>query len=200
MDRLASAGWLCDELNLPKVLREGREPDALDRLVASADLVVLSFPLYVDTAPAAVTAWMERVIRNRRRASGGGRPISFLMIVNSGFPEARHNETVLAIGRRFARDAGWEWLGGVAVPGGGALNGRAILPHGMTRNLCLALNEVADAVREGRMIPESAKVRLARPVVPRRLYLLIATMGWYRRAWHNGVGRLLRRAVLPGVQ
>lgn len=43
-------------------------------------------------------------------------------IVNSGFPEAFHNDTALAILRRFAAETGFQWAGGLALGGGGTID------------------------------------------------------------------------------
>ena len=77
--------------------------------VAAADLVVLSFPLYVDSLPAPVD---PRARADRRLARGGRarRPgarraeqPAFVAICQSGFPEVEHNEVALEICRNFAR-------------------------------------------------------------------------------------------------
>jgi hypothetical protein len=85
-----------------------------------ADLVVPAFPLYVDSLPAPVIRALERIARQRQEA-GIPHQQRFLAIANSGFPEAAHMDTAMAICRCFARQAGFVWTGGLTLGGGHGL-------------------------------------------------------------------------------
>ena len=153
--------------------------------VNRADIVVLAFPLYIDSLPSGVIRMMELIAEDRR-----GKDIRegqrFVAIANSGFPEAQHNDIALAICRRFAAESGFGWAGGLALGGGEAIAGEGLeRAGGRARFARKALGLAAGAFAEGREIPEEAIKLMARPFVPSRIYTLIGTMGWKRKARDN---------------
>jgi hypothetical protein len=142
--------------------------------IESAGVVILSLPLYVDSFPAPVIALLERIAERR---TGAGR-VRFLLLIQCGFPERTQNMTALAIAERFAAEAGWEWLGGVAFGAMENYGGSA----------AEALPRIAEAIADGKPIPE---VMLKR-VMPAWFYRLGGNIMWRRQAKKNGVARRLR--------
>ena len=113
-----------------RALRTSRAKDCLEA-VASSDLVVLSFPLYVDSLPAPTTRALELIAAARAGSAGAGAPAdehspAFLAICQSGFAEAEHSAVAIEICRNFARSAGFAWAGGLVMPEGGMISG---MPH-----------------------------------------------------------------------
>ena len=107
--------------------------------------------------------------------------------MNCGFPEAAHNATALAICKRFAAEAGFEWAGGLALGMGEAIGGRPLeKTGGMLRNVRKALEMSAAALAEGQPLPEKAARLMAAPLVPRWLYMLIGNLRWRRQAKNTG--------------
>jgi multimeric flavodoxin WrbA len=152
--------------------------DSLLLKMDEADLLVLSFPLYVDSMPAPVIRILE--VLARRRANKKVRKTKGLaVIVNNGFPEVFHNHTALAQARIFARQAGYAWMGGLAMGMGEAVGGRTLERRGaMFRNLCRAMDLAAEALSTGNRIPDKAMQLMGRKLVPRWLYVLIGNRGW----------------------
>lgn len=151
-----------------------------------ADLLLLAAPVYVDALPYLATRALEQIAdhHNRRRPRGEAR---FAAVLNCGFPEVHQCETALGICRSFARHAGLEWAGGLALGGGGVINGRRLQGAGMaTRHVRTALELAANALADGLDIPDEAVDLMARPVVPARLYTWLAELDWLRRARRNG--------------
>lgn len=163
---------------------------ALEKL-DQADLVVLAFPLYVDSLPAPVIAALEKIAAHRAAAKVGQR---FAAIANCGFPEAHHNDTALAVCAQFARQAGMTWLGSLALGGGEGL------VHGVPLNemdgraipLKQALDLAAESLADGQPIPQSARDRLARPFIPAWLYRMAGGFGWKRWARELGTEKSLK--------
>ncbi len=107
--------------------------------------------------------------------------------MNCGFPEASQNRTALAICRRFAAEAGFEWAGGLALGMGEAIGGRPLKEAGgMVRRIVKALDLAGDALALGHPIPEEAVRLMAKPLVPRWLYILMGNRGWKKRAANHG--------------
>jgi multimeric flavodoxin WrbA len=151
-----------------------------------SDLLVLATPLYVDSLPSPVTALLEGLAR--RKTLAGPRRSRLLAIVNSGFPEAVHNDTALAICKRFAAEAGLDWVGGLGLGGGGMFAGKPLAEQGgRARTVRRALDLTADALSEGRVVPEEARQLMATLPIPRWLYRLFGEWGFRQEARKHGV-------------
>lgn len=174
---------------LQHVQRSLRAPDGLRELleaVRANDLVVASFPLYVDCLPAPLIRVLE-AIGEDARARPYTRTKWFLALVNCGFPESVHTRTAIAICRCFSAETGFEWLGGLGLGGGEALAGRPLTQAGfLTRNVRKSLDLAADAVARGREVPERAKELMERPLVRPWIYRWIGDFGWRREARKRG--------------
>jgi len=194
LGRLGALGFATASLHVGRLLRTPDGAQSLRREVACSTLVVISTPLYVDSLPAPLTAALEILAPGMAGADGAGRERpGLLAIVNSGFPEAHQNDTALAICRLFARQAGFRWLGGLPLGGGEVVGGRPLeKAGGVARLLRQALNLAAESIAAGAEVPAEAVRLMARPLVPRWLYILIGEMGWRRLARRNGVRRMLR--------
>jgi NAD(P)H-dependent FMN reductase len=166
-------------------LRSDPELRALGAGLREADVVALATPLYVDSLPGPVTEALEILARGRS-AAAASRP-RFLAMVNCGFPEAVHTDTALAICRLFAEQAGFDWIGGLGLGGGGMLAGKPLAElGGRARPVTRALALTANAIAQGRVVPEEAQ-RLVRSLpIPAWLYRLIGDWGFRRAAKKHG--------------
>jgi hypothetical protein len=203
LDRLAEQGWQTETMLLHRALRTEARAQAMLETVDAADLVVLAFPVYVDTLPYLATEALERIAGESGRdhqppaspspRRGGGRgERSFLAIANCGFPEAQHCDVALEICRRFAREAGFSWAGGLALGAGGAINGRSLAQAGgMARNVIAALDAAADALARGEALSPEIEEQMRQPMMPRGLYRMAGNAGWLMTARRNGVLRRL---------
>lgn len=198
LQRLAGRGYETETLLIHRALKSDQGHGELLAAVERADLLVLAFPLYVDTLPALVTRALEVIAVHRRggQGSNGGRLVA---IANCGFPEADHNDTALAICRRFAAEAGFEWAGGLSLGGGQALNGQPLdEAGGMARPAVQALDLAADALAEGRPLPQEAAVAMGQPIIPRWAYLWMGGLGWRLQARKHGAAKALRARPFDG--
>jgi hypothetical protein len=152
--------------------------------VREADLVALATPLYVDSLPGPVTKALEAMARDGARTACRPR---LLAMVNSGFPESVHCDTALAICRRFAEEAGLDWIGGLGIGGGGMLAGKPLAEQGgRARNVTRALELAANALAVGRVLPEEARQLVGRLPIPASLYRFFAGWGFRREAEKHG--------------
>jgi hypothetical protein len=201
LGRLVAQGWQAETVLLHRALRTEERTGAMLEAADAADLVILAFPLYVDTLPYLATRTLELIAEVRTSppalraipspTRGGGRGERFLAIVNCGFPEAEHCEVALGICRRFAAEAGFAWAGGLALGAGGAVNGQSLANvGGMAHNVIAALDRAAEALATGEVVPSEAESLMRRPMMPKRLYLLAGNAGWIMTARKN---RALRR-------
>lgn len=164
---------------------------SLLRDVDLAGLIVLCAPLYVDSLPYLVVRAFERIARHRAVAAAR-HTTRLVAIINCGFPEARQTKTALDICQVFAREARLQWAGGLGLGGGEAIGGRPLEEvGGLARNVRRALDLTAEALRAEQPVPDEAVDLMARPLIPSRLYTLVASRRWKREARANGVRRQL---------
>ena len=150
-----------------------------------ADLIFLAFPLYVDSLPAPVIAALEKISAHRASMKVAQ---SFAAIANCGFPEARHNDTALAICEQFANETGMTWLGSLALGGGeGLVHGVPLNEiDGRAKPLKKSLELAAASLAFGMSIPQEARDILARPIIPNWLYKMFGGFGWKQAAKQYG--------------
>jgi multimeric flavodoxin WrbA len=179
------------------VLRSPEKTQALLDAVDAADLVTLAFPLYVDSLPAPVTEALERIAAHRQ-GRDRSRPQAFTAIANCGFPEAYQTETALAICETFARQAGFEWAGALALGAGGMLSGVPLAEEGgKTMLMRKSLELAAEALAKGQAIPKDAQELMAKPLIPAWAYRLMGGLGWMGAAkGYGALRRLWRRPYL----
>ena len=158
--------------------------------VAAADLVILSFPLSVDCLPAPTIRALELIAEARRHHASRRDPRQpgLFALCQSGFPEAEQSSTALAICRRFAREAGFAWRGGLAVGGGPAIASR-LRAGGIARHAVSALDDAAVCLASGQAVPLAVVAWAARPLMPAPLYRRAAERGFRRQARKHGVRR-----------
>ena len=196
-------GYLFDQLSKHNIQTEtiyihttthsaGRTKAMLDA-VDAADLVLLAFPLYVDSLPAPVMNALE-IIATHRASQSEHRQL-FAAISNCGFPEPDHTATALAICGNFARLNHFEWAGSLALGAGeGMVHGTPLNElDGRVIPLKKALDLAAESLSQGMAIPPEAQALLAKPFVPGWLYRLAGIYGWGQQAKQYGADKLLKR-------
>jgi multimeric flavodoxin WrbA len=192
-EQLAARSIETETVYLHLVLRSEEKSQALLESVDGADLVVLAFPVYVDSLPAPVIEALERIAAHRQ-GRPQSRPQLFTAIANCGFPEAAHTATPLAICKTFARQAGFAWAGGLALGGGGIVGDMPLVEGGgRTMLIRKVLDTAAEALAQGQPVPQAARDALARPMIPHWLYRLMAELGWWQIAGKYGTRRRLKQ-------
>jgi len=192
-------GWQVEKAGIPEKSEKEEGLRSLTEAAGGADLVVLLSPLYVDSLPAPVTAALETLAAVRSKIVSRPKQ-GFMAVVNCGFPESFHNHTALAIARQFACEAGFTWMGGLTLGMGGAIDGKTLKERGgMVRNLRKALRLTAEALDRGKPVPSEAAELMAKPFLPRWMYLTIGNWAWKRQAAKNSVrGQLHAQPYRPG--
>jgi multimeric flavodoxin WrbA len=184
-----------DKAYVYPAIKSEEKLEALVKTVATADVVIIAAPLYVDSLPAAVIKLLEVLSRDLGQYTRPDHQL-LLAISNGGFPEASQNDIALAIYRRFAEETGFVWAGGMAVGGGEALKGRPLeASGGMARNVVAGLDMAAAALAEGNPVPQEAEELVSEPMMPSRIYRLMGNLGWWMQAGEYGTRRKLRTRV-----
>jgi len=195
LDRLQAQGVETEKLYVHRSLKSAEELDALIESVAQCDLLVLAAPLYVDSLPAPVIRLLE-ILAQRLGEHSRIEGQRLLAISNCGFPEAQHNDTALAIYRRFAYEAGFAWAGGLALGAGEPVKNQSLAAGGgMVRNVVKALDMAAGALAREEMVPREAEDLMRQPLMPAGIYRMMGNLGWRLQARQHGVQRRLRERV-----
>lgn len=186
LERLKEKGVSVNKIYIQQSLSHEQGINTLFISVAEADIIILASPLYADSHHSGVIIAMELIhkyLKDRPRI----RKQMMVAISNSGFPESWHNDLSLAVSRRFALECGFEWAGGLALGGGESIAGRPLKEAGgLVRNVKKSLELAAVALAKGENVPERAVALMARPLIPRWLYLLIGNIGWLWKAKKQG--------------
>lgn len=186
LDRLSGEGWHIEQECIYQVIRDEKMlRSTLDKM-DTCDLIVLSFPLYVDSLPSQMIRFLELAYDHRKVINGSGPRM--MAVCQSGFPESHHNDYALKVCSIFAKDAGFRWVGGLSVGGGGAIGGRDLRDGGgMLRNLRSALDLTAEALIKGSEVPLAAKELTNKGIAPPWMYNWIVNRKWKQDARENGV-------------
>jgi len=186
LKKLEAGGLGTETLLVGAALRSEADIGRMHEAVASADLILFSFPLYVDQLPAPLVRAAE-LLAEHRRARPPVKPQKIMAIVQCGFPEAHQTRPASDIMRQFAKEAGFEWAGALVMGMGGALAGRPLeKAGGMARNAVRALDLAADSLLRGGNVPPEAIDLMAKPSIPKWLYLLFANWGMKNQAGKHG--------------
>lgn len=185
--RLEAAGVVTELHFATEFVREGEPAVNAARAIATADLFVMAAPLYVDSLPALCTHALELVARER---ATDAQPAGFAAILNCGFPEAEQNRTALCIARHFADSAGYRYLGGLPLGGGGAIAGRSLEnAGGPALHVANALDLAAPALAAGHPLPEAAFNAMATAPMPDAVYRILGDLGWRALAYQHGLAQ-----------
>jgi multimeric flavodoxin WrbA len=201
LGRLALAGWQTESLKLKSsTFKEAGEAELL-AAVDRADLILLAFPLYIDTLPYLVTEALEVIADHRRAAGDGTRPQGLFALANNGFPEAHQNNLAFAILRHFAARSGMAWLGGMALGAGeGMIGGHPLEAKSKDGIPLFRVNQALDvagaALARGEALPEEARQGMASvpiPYMPRfiwnRIFMRGAALFWQAGAASHDVSK-----------
>ena len=180
VEGLNKKGWIYEKLNILSTLKNDEEE--LIQKVNDTDLLIISFPLYVDSLPSSLIKAIELIGVNRREKKNETNQ-SLVAIVNSGFPEAFQSDTALRICESFSKKANFKWLGGLAMGCGPTINGRPIEAFGgMTKKIVTALDMATEAIINDEIISSEAIEIMANKMFPTWLYTLVASQTWKGQA------------------
>jgi hypothetical protein len=110
LERLKQNGWETQSSTLRAGLRREEEQAKLLTAVDTANLLILAFPLYIDSLPFLMTKALQ-VITKHRLENPNRLPQSVVAISNNGFIEAHQNNVALAICHQFAKQSQIAWAG-----------------------------------------------------------------------------------------
>lgn len=188
LEKLQQKGFEAETLFVHRAVKD---TDKFIEAVDRADLIILASPLYVDSLPYSVIKGMEQIAEHQKNRKSDKKQ-SFAAIINCGFPEAHQNNTAIAICRRFAKEAGFDWAGGLALGAGETIGGKPLAEMGfMVRNVMKSLDIAAQDIADSKPISEKAVQLMAKALMPTWLYRLVGDFMWRKQAKEHGVHKKL---------
>jgi len=187
LSKLEEQGYETEKILIYPEHRKDPEIKKIMKKLDDVDLVVLVFPLYVDSLPARTTGALELIYKHRKTHKLDSNQ-RFLAVCQSGFPESHQNQLALDMCRKFAEMSGFKWIGGLPI-GAGAIAGEQKLEDagGRVHHIRSALDMTAEAVAQNREIPNQAVEMAAKLPIPVWLYRSFGNSGWKRQAKTNGL-------------
>jgi ferredoxin-NADP reductase/NAD(P)H-dependent FMN reductase len=196
-DYLAAAfrrqGATVEVVAATRFAREPATAAVAAQTLAHADVLVVTAPLYVDALPYLALLALQQAHALR---GPGAPPQGVVGVLNCGFPEPEHLRFAFASLRGYARDAGALWAGGLALGGGQVIHGRPLEAVGrVAQPLRRALEQAAEALAQGGVIPPDVSLGSAVPMMPPLLYRFAGNMQWTFGAHAHGMKTADLRAV-----
>jgi hypothetical protein len=158
--------------------------DEMMKGVASSDIIVLSYPMYMDSPPSNVIRWME-LVRDDGLAGLEGK--TFLAIGNCEDPDPRKLDVSIMIMRNFSDGNRMRWAGGLRMPMSCAIDGASLETAGRKGRWAMkALDIAAAALADGQTMPEEADALMSRSPMRELSYVSRTNKAWKRRAKEKG--------------
>ncbi|MBS4535313.1 NAD(P)H-dependent oxidoreductase [Clostridium sp. D2Q-14] len=186
LKKLEEQNFKTEVLHIHSQLKSQSKREQLLDKIENVDLILLAFPLYVDTLPAPVIRTFELIAENISEKQQE-RTQKLIAIVNCGFPEASHNRYALATCEQFALETGMQWIGGLSLGMGGAISGKSLDKlGGMVTNVKKSLDLVSESIIKDEKISEKAIEYMAKPLLPSKwLYTFMGSISWRIQALKN---------------
>ncbi|KPA17686.1 nadph-dependent fmn reductase [Candidatus Magnetomorum sp. HK-1] len=201
LERLNIKGWETESLTLNKNIMEEKGHSHLLSAVDNADLIVFTFPLYIDALPFLVIKSLELIAAQRMALKNLSNKRIFI-IVNSGFPESYQNSLALSICNNFAVKCGFTWCGALAMGSGEAICSGQPLNKGNSfsrppgNHIVNALNIAGDAIAKTDPVPQSVQKLISKspiPILPfsiwRWIFIKMGNLWWQKQSNENGVSK-----------
>lgn len=160
-------------------------PSEMDlEALAKQDVLILAFPLYVDSIPSHVLNCLCQLEDYFKTQPS---PLTVYAIVNCGFFEGEQNRHALDTVKNWCVKSGLHWGQGLGIGGGGMIPGIQNIPAGKgpRKNFSAALKKLA-----GHILDASACENIyISPNFPRLAYQMSAEMEWNRQIKANGLSK-----------
>lgn len=100
-------------------LRTKNDQNRILKQIETADIVIFSIPLYVDSIPSHILSFLVEMEHFCKRYH---LKLKIYAIANNGFIEGKQNQTLFHVLENFCIRSNIEWCGGIGIGGGVMLN------------------------------------------------------------------------------
>ncbi|MCG3215974.1 MAG: NAD(P)H-dependent oxidoreductase [Candidatus Heimdallarchaeota archaeon] len=107
-------------------LRDSDKIDEMVKAIDASDILVLSSPLYVDSAPFMTIKLMNLIAKEKQEGKIRKKERLILAISNAGYLEYFHNNIAIRIYEQFAKENEFTWAGGLPIGAAGMYTSMSI--------------------------------------------------------------------------
>jgi len=193
-----------------KTLRNPNKIDEMIQAIDNCDILLLSSPLYIDSAPYMTIRLMNIITQKVQEEKLSKKERLFFAISNAGFLEFYHNNTALKIYEQFAKKNEFTWAGGIPVGAAGMYAATTIaqfikqfesLPEEDPRHeffrkpaeiLDTAIKTSVDHLSKGKKVPQKELQKLEVVSMPLQAYAEGGNKNWINWAEELGTTDKLR--------
>lgn len=159
--------------------------DNIAEEIKNADIIAVICPLYVDSLPSQVISLMEVLLSQKEQISEGK---GFAVILSSGFPERAHSDTAIKMAELFCKKAGFVWLSGIALGGGGVVYGKTLEKDKKAlKNITEALSHAADYISRIKPIPAYVDELLNKKSISDDKFVRLSASYFKKKLKENGI-------------
>lgn len=164
--------------------RSNKEEDF--KLIKDSDMIVIAFPLYVDTLPSAVIEYLEEFDDWINLRGYKVDKIKLYGVVNCGFYEGEQTKIAIKILKNYCSSLGLKWAGGVGIGAGEFFSGSPNIPWQakIKENARLALDSIKDSILKEECMKKEVFVTAK---LNKRVFLIAGSYGWIYQGVKNGV-------------
>jgi multimeric flavodoxin WrbA len=165
-----------------------KSKDGIDEMINKfneSDIILLCYPLYVDSIPAPIIRAFELITEGRRKLKRQKNQI-FFAAGNCGYYEGSQIENSANVCRIFATENELSWYGSMSIGAGGIYSGKELEAlGGMATRLRSALDLTAESILNNSIIPMEKIQKLTTPPFPRFFYQAAVTISFKSEAKKN---------------
>ncbi|MCE7739740.1 MAG: hypothetical protein GPJ50_10205 [Candidatus Heimdallarchaeota archaeon] len=206
---LEEKGLNINEYHIYKTLRNQTKIDEMIKSFNDSDIIVLSSPLYIDSAPTNTIKIMDILTQAVQEEKIGKKRRLLLAISCAGYLEYYHNNIALQIYEQFAKVNGFTWAGGLPIGAAGTyalqpianlLEQLAQLPEDdprqeiygkPTKIIDSAIKSAVEYLSQGKVVPKEELQKLEFVAMPLEAYVEGGNKNWISWAEELGtVGKL----------
>ncbi|WP_070000828.1 hypothetical protein [Cellulosilyticum sp. I15G10I2] len=184
-------------INALELLNKPNKHDLFENIL-SCKLIVIVFPLYVDSLPSSLLeALVNLEAYKKQHAINDSNPLALYALANCGFIEGHQNKNALSILENYCLATGFKWCGGIGLGGGEMirstkdqipLNSKVARP--VYDALCLLIN----SIKELDSLPYDKKIIFGNYKFPKWFFILMGNKFWLVLAKKNNVTKKLMYA------
>jgi hypothetical protein len=193
-----------------QTLKDKKKLEAMVDSINNSEIVVLSSPLYIDTAPHMTIKLMDVITEKNKEGKIEKKDRLLFAISNAGYLEYYHNNIALKVYEQFAKQNGFTWAGGLPI---GAAGTYALYPipeflkmleplpdedprkeiyEKPTKIIDSVIKTAVDCLSKGEIVPESELKKMEFIPMPLEAYAEGGNKNWIQAAENSGAKDKLR--------
>lgn len=164
-----------------QALKDDEKTSQLINSFNDSDLIILTYPLYVDSLPANCIKLME-LITKKRSEMKTFKIKKLLIASNCGFYEKEQIQNSVNVCRLFAKENNLDWQGAICVGGGAQIDGKKLEDlGGMSMGLRKAIDKIAASINNNIKPPKDFFDNIVFPPEPKFMYFMIANSSFKKK-------------------